>query len=106
MKHMLQNQAENRISRKAKKNVKHSRSWPCNCEIHVCQIRVMTEFETITLTQLRVVDIKKIAVFRCDRQERISIRGSVRPSVRPSVGPSVRMSVRYASAKTAVLDCL
>ena len=32
-------------------------------------------------------------VFRCVRQERISIRGSVRRSVGPSVRPSVRMSV-------------
>ena len=31
-------------------------------------------------------------VFRCVRQERISIRGSVRPSVGPSVGRSVRPS--------------
>ena len=28
-------------------------------------------------------------IFRCVRQERISLRGSVRPSVRRSVGPSV-----------------
>ena len=37
------------------------------------------------------------SLFRCVRQERISIRGSVRPSVRRSV----RRSVRYACAKTA-----
>ena len=40
-----------------------------------------------------------LSVFRCVRQERISIRGFVRrsvgPSVRPSVGPSVRPSVRH-----------
>ena len=31
--------------------------------IQVCQIRVMTEFETITLTQDGAVDLKMIAVF-------------------------------------------
>ena len=31
---------------------------------HVCQIRVMTEFETITPTQDRAVDFKTIAVHR------------------------------------------
>ena len=39
-----------------------------------------------------------LRIFRCVRQERISLRGSVRlsvrPSVRPSVGPLVRLSVR------------
>ena len=34
-----------------------------------------------------------INIFRCVRQERISIRGSVRASVRPSIRPSVRRSV-------------
>ena len=33
-------------------------------------------------------------VFRCVRQERISLRGSVRPSVSPSVSTSVSQSVR------------
>ena len=44
-------------------------------------------------------------LFRCVRQERISIRGSVRPFVRPSLGPSLGPYVRYASAKTASLGC-
>ena len=44
-------------------------------------------------------------LFRCVRQERISIRGSVRPSVCRSVGPSVRRSVRHACAKNAFLGC-
>ena len=57
---------------------------------------------------LLVVALCLAAVFRCVRQERISIRGSVPPSVRPSgspsVRPSVRMSVRYAcKKKTAFL---
>ena len=42
-----------------------------------------------------------LSLFRCVRQERISIRGSVRPSVRRSVG----WSVRYACAKTVFLGC-
>ena len=38
---------------------------------------------------------KETIVFRCVRQERISIRGCVRPSVRPSVRRSVRRSVGH-----------
>ena len=34
-----------------------------SCDVHVCQIWVMTEFETITLTQDGAVDFKTIAVF-------------------------------------------
>ena len=33
------------------------------CVVQVCQIRVMTEFETITLTQDGAVDFKTITVF-------------------------------------------
>ena len=38
--------------------------------------------------------LEQYYIFRCVRQERISIRGSVRPSVRPSFRPSVGRSVR------------
>ena len=37
--------------------------WEKRWYIQVCQIRVMTEFETITLTQDGAVDLKTIAVF-------------------------------------------
>ena len=58
------------------------------CVIQVCQIRVMTEFETITLTQDGAVDFKTITVFS-------RVHATLHPalSVRPSVGPSVRPSV-------------
>ena len=36
-----------------------------------------------------IIPVIKSQLFRCVRQERISIRGSVRPSVSPSVCPSV-----------------
>ena len=51
---------------------------------------------------IRWIDYLELFVFRCVRQERISIRGSVRPSLRPSVPPSVGP---YACAITAFLGC-